>query len=220
MASITRPAKTLGNTSYAAEVAGGQTKIKSAEIDADLDTIYAEFNGQIQNENIKAGAAIEYSKLDLVNSITNADIAAAAAIAGSKLAVGAGVNATVAAAGTSGLTFTTVETTVGTVPSLTTRGGAVLLFGSESITYYASTLVTTTIVLRWKRDGVTIHTVTHSVSLTASHRHIIPVPMIRTTPAAGTYVFTLTAQSGSANLTIASPSTPGSEGSLFAVELA
>lgn len=63
-------------------------------IDADLNTIT-----NIENADIKAGAAIDYSKLNLVNSIVNADINASAAIAYSKLnLVGSIVNADVNAA--------------------------------------------------------------------------------------------------------------------------
>ena len=52
-------------------------------IDADSNTIT-----NIENADIKAGAAIDYAKLDLTNDIVNADINSAAAIARTKLASG------------------------------------------------------------------------------------------------------------------------------------
>lgn len=63
-------------------------------IDADSNTIT-----NIENADIKAAAAIAYSKLNLATSIVNADIAATAAIAYSKLALANSiVNADIAAA--------------------------------------------------------------------------------------------------------------------------
>jgi hypothetical protein len=39
------------------------TTIVSAQVNSDLDTLYAEFNGNIDNANIKSGAAIAASKI-------------------------------------------------------------------------------------------------------------------------------------------------------------
>lgn len=68
----TRPTKTGGNTTYTAEVASGNTTIKSSEIDGDLTEIYS----NITNANVASGAAIAYSKLALTNSIVTADLTA------------------------------------------------------------------------------------------------------------------------------------------------
>lgn len=51
-----------------------------------FSTIYADYNGFIDNNNIVSNAAIAYSKLNLATSIVNADIGAAAAIVDTKLA--------------------------------------------------------------------------------------------------------------------------------------
>lgn len=53
------------------------TLAKAAEVEAKVDTIYAEFNGNIDNANIKAGAAIVQSKIaalvsDLVARVVKA----------------------------------------------------------------------------------------------------------------------------------------------------
>jgi len=60
MAQITRP------NSYAAN-----TTIKSSEVNDDLDTIYNEFNGNIDNNNIKAAAAITNTKISGTAIISN-----------------------------------------------------------------------------------------------------------------------------------------------------
>lgn len=62
-----------------ATLAGVET-LTNKSIDADQNTL-----SNISNDEIKAGAGIEYSKLDLADSIVDADINSAAAIAYSKL---------------------------------------------------------------------------------------------------------------------------------------
>ena len=59
--------------------------IIASEHNANFDTIYSDYNGNITNANIAGGAAIAYSKLSLALSLVNADISASAAIVGSKL---------------------------------------------------------------------------------------------------------------------------------------
>ncbi len=74
--------------------------IIASQHNSDFNTIYSEFNGSIDNDNIKAAAGIAYSKLTLTGSIVNADINASAAIVGSKLnlaspgAIGSGTPST------------------------------------------------------------------------------------------------------------------------------
>lgn len=55
---------TVNRTYTSSDVATGQT-ILADHINADLDTIYNEFNGNIDNDNIKSGAAIASAKLAL-----------------------------------------------------------------------------------------------------------------------------------------------------------
>lgn len=59
--------------------------ITAAGLDGKVDPLVTEFNGNIENANIKAGAAIAYSKLNLTGTITNTDISTTADIAASKL---------------------------------------------------------------------------------------------------------------------------------------
>jgi hypothetical protein len=74
MAHIDRPGKTGGTTRYTTEVTAGFDLIRETEVDGDLDTIYGEFNGGIDDTNIRAGASIDYSKLDLTHRITVDDL--------------------------------------------------------------------------------------------------------------------------------------------------
>jgi len=56
MAVIQRPAKQGNATTYQGKVAQGYTGILAAEVDADLDTIYAAWNGGVDTVNIAAGS--------------------------------------------------------------------------------------------------------------------------------------------------------------------
>src|SRR5215475_8784502 len=65
MATIQRPVKTYGNRTYAAEVAaapGNEDPILASEVDGDLDTIYAAWNGGADTVNIKDGV-VTFAKL-------------------------------------------------------------------------------------------------------------------------------------------------------------
>lgn len=63
------------------------TNAESAKVNDQINTIYADHNGGINNANIDALAAIAKSKIDLTGQIVNGDISATAAIAQSKLAL-------------------------------------------------------------------------------------------------------------------------------------
>src|SRR5215468_3576300 len=74
MGHIDRPPKAGGTNRYTNEVAIGFDLIRETEVDGDLDKIYGEFNGNIDDSNIAAGAEIDYSKLDLVGRIEPTDL--------------------------------------------------------------------------------------------------------------------------------------------------
>jgi hypothetical protein len=59
--------------------------ITAAGLDGKVDPLATEFNGNIENANIKSAAGIVYSKLTLTDSILNADINTNAQIAASKI---------------------------------------------------------------------------------------------------------------------------------------
>lgn len=62
--------------------------ITAAGLDGKVDPLATEFNGSIDNDNIKASAGIVYSKLNLTGGLVNADISASAAITASKVDLG------------------------------------------------------------------------------------------------------------------------------------
>lgn len=71
--------------------------IIASQHNSNFSTIYNDYNGNIDNNNISASAAIAYSKLNLVGTIVNADVSTSAAIAYSKLNLtGAVLNADLA----------------------------------------------------------------------------------------------------------------------------
>jgi hypothetical protein len=62
--------------------------ITAAGLDGKVDPLATEFNGNVDNDNIKASAGITYSKLNLTGSIVDADISGSAAITASKVNLG------------------------------------------------------------------------------------------------------------------------------------
>lgn len=229
---ISRPPKQGAATSYAAKVALGFTDILASEVDADFDTLFALVNGQLDSTNLAAGAvtatqmaaasvgaaALQSAAVGTSNlidgSVTNAKVAAAAAIAGSKLAVGAAVNAITSAILTSASAFT-AETTIATL-NLTVRGGWVAIGGTGVL--YAGSPTNLQARVRVKVDGTAVEDVTYPVN-DASAGGVIPLPLPfgLYTLAAGARVITVTAavSSGTGNLTVPA----SNQGRLYAVEL-
>lgn len=60
--------------------------IIASQHNSNFSIIYSDYNGNIDNSNISASAAIAYSKLNLALSIVNADISTSAGIVDTKLA--------------------------------------------------------------------------------------------------------------------------------------
>jgi hypothetical protein len=73
MAHIDRPPKTGGTRRYTNEVAAGFDLIRETEVDGDLDIVYGEVNGGLDDTNIRPGASIDYSKLDLTGRLQGSD---------------------------------------------------------------------------------------------------------------------------------------------------
>lgn len=84
MSIIQRPSKEGNATTYQGKVAAGYTKILASEVDADIDTMYAAWNGGVDTVNIKPGAV-------------TAPCLASGAVTGSALAPGSITNAALAA---------------------------------------------------------------------------------------------------------------------------
>ena len=65
MAHVVRPPKAKGHNTYQGEVAAGKRDILDSEVDADFQTIYSMVDGGLDDYNVRAGAAVAYSKLNL-----------------------------------------------------------------------------------------------------------------------------------------------------------
>ena len=148
MAIISRPVKTAGFTEYVQEVAAGEPHIFAAEVDADLDTIYGEFNGGISDANVSPGAAIAGTKINLTT--LPAHIVTTAAI--NPGATSAQILQTFAPAGGN---ITTPATLVSR--AITTRGGPVRIFAVYSGSIVAANEAADTVLtLRLQRGGVNL----------------------------------------------------------------
>jgi hypothetical protein len=74
MAHVDRKPKAGGTTRYTSEVASGFDLIRETEVDRDFDDLYGEFNGGIDDTNIRDGASIDYAKLDLFHRLKPSDL--------------------------------------------------------------------------------------------------------------------------------------------------
>lgn len=208
---VTRPAKTCGNATYVEEVADGCATILAAEIDGDFDAFLDQINGNITAANIVSTGLTSGAIAN--NAITTNKILDGAVTA-SKLNPGIQSYHNYVTANVTNVAISnTVETTTLTFTSVTTAGGIVVIDGNWSASWYVTGVDATspvqagclmTVTLRWKRDGVTQQTIKHQVgnvwqgtgptAVTIDNYGIVPFPDFTETPAAGSYVYTLTAQ--------------------------
>lgn len=72
---VPRAPKELGNLQFAEEVAEGKLDIVDVELDEDLNRVFNNVNGNLDNSNIRNGAAIVYEKLTLTGKIKTTDLA-------------------------------------------------------------------------------------------------------------------------------------------------
>lgn len=249
MGLVTRPTKTGGFTTYVEEVANGNTTILASEVDADLNAIITGGVNNIETANINSAGLDTAAFAD--NSITTDKIAndavttdqiaddavttdqiaddavdtdqiADEAVTTDKIAIGDSVVSFVGAAVTTGLNFSTVETTVVTLPAITTRGYIPEIFGFWGIYVALTSAGSQSYTVRVKRDAVTIFTtIVQVIGSAAGIRVPIPTPhildaLIVGTP--GSYVYTITLQSSDSSVAFLSDG--ASAGSIFARELA
>jgi hypothetical protein len=229
MGLISRPAKEGGAFSYVAKVALGFTKILAVEADADHDTIYNEFNGNITNANIADAAGILRSKLILTGGILTADLADRA-VTGPKIALLAILKEHVAALGagvgnvTGGLSFgspANAETTLASVV-ITTKGGPVALVGGgvRLSVQVTGASPAGTLIWRWYRDGTPIGLFADNLNGVTGSFVRVPVPgpsMIDTAPSAAAHTYALSVQTGGTAQITASTAALGA-GSIYAKE--
>src|SRR5207253_10940780 len=103
----------------------------------------------LSGSQLLAAAAILGSQLD-----------AAAGIVVGQLAAGASIKTFQSAAFVTGLNFTTTETTLVTLPSVTIRGGTVILFGFGGLIMEGVTGATATqMTWRFYRDAAALQTI-------------------------------------------------------------
>jgi hypothetical protein len=74
----------MGNVSIT-QLTTGQANVNATEINQLVTPLLNEFNGSIDNTNIKSGANIAWSKVATTGQIVNTSVSASAAIAGSKI---------------------------------------------------------------------------------------------------------------------------------------
>jgi hypothetical protein len=222
MALIQRPVKTLGNREYAQEKAANPNEpIKSAEVDGDLDTIYALVNGQLDTANLKASANIVGTQLAPGANILASQLAPGAGITVGQISPGSTLRGVVTASPVL-TSITTTETPICTLPSLSTHGGLVIIAGwwDATVDLLATAGGTTGVVtIRVKRDGTGFWAITPTfgVSPNISITVALPAPVIFDSPSpVGAHVYSITAVSNTANISIAS----GTSGNIWAVEFA
>lgn len=205
--------------------------ILASEVNADINTVYNEVNGNLDSNNLVDNAV---STAKMQNSaVTTAKIAdsnvttakiADSNITRAKLASSAKSQAASGGATTS-LSFNTTETDIATAASITTTGGRVLLFADVTLraNIAAGASVSSIITLRYYRDSTVIRTVRRTVgNLNASLGILgLPIPVAGYTeqPSAGSYVYKLTGEVSNTDTTLLSESTSGQQGGLFAVEV-
>jgi hypothetical protein len=126
MATIQRNVKTFGTRSFVGEVAAAPSNyapILSNEVDADLDTAYAAWNGGADTVNIKDGAVTTPKIADL--NVTTAKLADLS-VTTPKLAVAATTPIIRNALLPGAVNLTASEIVLLSIASVTTRGGLVL----------------------------------------------------------------------------------------------
>lgn len=230
MGTISRGTKSgTGTTDF-----GTGTTILAAEMNTDLNAVFNVVNGNLDDDNLANDAVTTAKITDLnvttgklaANAVTTAKITDLNVTTG-KLAVGATVADSDSGTPSTSLNITTGDTTVVTLGSVTTRGGPVLLGGM--IGWYlniqsgsAGLADQGDVTIRIKRDGSTIKTYIYAVANTAVFAGDVqfPLPTILyvDTPAAGSYVYTITAEpsfSGHRIRTLGAGT-----GSVFAIALA
>src|SRR4029453_2590645 len=193
MATIQRPTKEGSVRTYQEKVGLGFVDILASEMDADLDTIYAAWNGGADTINVKDGAittakiadapnGISAAKLndgavttakhaDAPNGVTTAKLNDGAVTLG-KLASGAPVNNVNTTTGPISYTWSNASgTESGALVTCTViaRGGTVII--NNHVAWYVASSTTAggaIVIIRLKRDGTEIASRRYDVYMPAS----------------------------------------------------
>lgn len=155
--------------------------ITAALLDGKVDPLATEFNGSIDNDNIKASAGIVYSKLNLTGNVLNADISTSAAIASSKLNLGTVAQNIVMSSKAIEWAKGGDLASAGTMNFGTATGNYFDITGTTSIVYLGTSQAGSTRVVQF--DGVL--TLTHDAT-----QLILPTGADITTAAGDVAIFT------------------------------
>ena len=229
-ATVSRPAKTCGQTTYAAEASLGCTTIKSSEVDADLAALVTGVNA-IESANIVDGTIVTadiatggvatadildgtVSTTDITDgTITTTDISGSAGILGTELAVGATIKTVATGNCEAGLSTSTTETTYAQI-AISTSGGYVQVQPQCFVTLTSDgTLGTWT--FKWYENvgagDVLVTTATVTTPGIASVYSILMPPLFDSTPTSGshTYKLKLTTSVAAPNVFSTTTATPG-----------
>lgn len=226
---LSRPTKTLGNTTFVAENAAGQPLIRADEVDADFDTLFNYF-GNIVNADIAPGAAIDYPKLHLSGQIVDGDVANVSgskltglSVTNNKLQIGSSVTsiAVANAIGNQNAQTTLVDLTE--VASITPRGGPVIIFGKISATVRLIGQDTQVAYIYLYINGTIVATYPYRIAVTGTATtvempfDISPLYFLATSSPTS-YAIKLVGSTSGASCIIHTE--PGIPGSLYVVELA
>lgn len=208
MATIARTTKAGSST---VDFASATTAL-SSEVNTDFNTLYDDYNGNVNSSNIATDGVATANITDLnvttgklaANAVTTAKITDAN-VTLAKLAVGAVVNNVASDTDASGATVTS-ESTIMTLGSITLSGTSVYLFAGVHARAATLTSGTTNFIVRLKEDAATIFTVTRSFGISPGSGLTLPVSATiihnRTATAAG-HIYTVTVErTGAANVTI------------------
>ena len=236
MGTISRGTKSgTGTTDF-----GTGTTILAAEMNTDLNAVFNAVNGNLDADNLAANAVTTTKITDLsvtaaklaANAVTTAKILDDAvttaklvdeAVTNAKTAAGAAVTTTVAEVMTSFSTSGTTETDLIIAPSLTTRGGTVLIVPTIPSWLVGGSAASGNLTIRYYRDATNFYTIIYPIILpTFGFIGNVPltIPSLINTPAAGTYVYKITAQCSSATFALTASTNASGVGGIRLLELA
>ena len=212
MSTIERPTKTYGTRKFVSEVAaapGNYAPILSAEVDADIDTIFNAWNLGVDTVNVKDNSVSTAKLQDLAvtttkladgsvtsakiqdNSISTNDLANGS-VTVAKIQVGQTAYQTRAQAVPAGAFVNSPSgyVTFVSFPALVMRGGLVMLFGNIGWRINMS-IGNYNVVLVWLRSGTIVQAVQYNIGCNSSCQVPLPVPQIFDWPGAGTFTYVL-----------------------------
>jgi hypothetical protein len=167
---VTRPLKEGSVTTYQQKVALGFPDILASEMDADLDTIYAAWNGNIDTANLVDGAVTTAKLATAPNgvatgnlndaSVTTAKLAGAPnGVATGKLNDGAVTTAKLAV----GATLVWIGQVAGIYATVVTTGGVTLMTLNINPPRSGTLLVRAWVPLQWQPAAAGLQTVTSAL---------------------------------------------------------